>query len=444
MTSMDAAVSTLLNSIAQGRLVALVGAGLSMATPSTVPSAGDLARSISANFKAATGSTSLDPIAGDLEAVARFFHSTGRIADMNVYIDWGPFRSNFNEGHLALADFLSCGVLGLGLTTNCDELVELAARAIGEPDFLPLLDSGNLRPTLAAPVPLLKLHGCCHEREHVLWCREQLLDSPLRERINHAETILPGRLANADFLIIGFATDWDYIAEVLDRVILPSGPARVVLIDPDSLDGLRRKAPRLISWAEGHNLQHVPIGGAAFLGELRRAFSRQFLTRLLEKAKSLYPVSAGGPPPVPPDYLAAASTDDLFALRRDVEGPHHTHPPRQREPTEGMRGVGLAHLRLLAATAVLDGPRFTLAGRTIRVVNAGASMPMSAFKREMQTAADPQDQADVVLCMGVEDDGGAPVDLIRASGVNSIARARLTGTWMPGSQLETLFSAGAE
>src|SRR5438067_1794486 len=132
----------LLNSIEADRLIIFIGAGLSMAAPSNVPSAVSIAQALRSNYESVTGAQ-IPPACGlDLEKIADFFLSNNQFYSVALtrYVAWGPFRGNPNHGHNAVADFLSARILQAAITTNVDYLVEKASESIGEPDFQTALD----------------------------------------------------------------------------------------------------------------------------------------------------------------------------------------------------------------------------------------------------------------------------------------------------------------
>ena len=101
----------LLGSIEADRLVIFAGAGLSMAPPSTVPSALRLARHTAEKYAETTLSSVPDGANENLEAQAEFFFANGLLVHLfiNRLVDWEPFRRSPNRGHAAVADFLCVG-----------------------------------------------------------------------------------------------------------------------------------------------------------------------------------------------------------------------------------------------------------------------------------------------------------------------------------------------
>src|SRR5882757_2657421 len=115
----------LLAAVEEDRLTILCGAGLSMASPSSVPSAADMLEAAANKYKRITGA---DPPRDRLESLLEYLISNNQfLLFLNNLVDWVPFRSRPNEGHFAVADFLSCSALDLAVTTNVDELIEIAS-----------------------------------------------------------------------------------------------------------------------------------------------------------------------------------------------------------------------------------------------------------------------------------------------------------------------------
>ena len=67
--SIDEGVTQMLDSLLNGRLVLLAGAGLSIPWPSSLPSAGELAQKAKQRYDAMHGATR-EPLSGDIESQA--------------------------------------------------------------------------------------------------------------------------------------------------------------------------------------------------------------------------------------------------------------------------------------------------------------------------------------------------------------------------------------
>jgi len=182
--AIDPVLTDLLAEAKADRLVIVAGAGLSMAPPSGVPSAGALAKAVRAKYQNNTGADLPPEVVDDIEKIACWFLGKAQLRPvfMRSLIDWGPFRRNPNSGHLAVADFLAAGIFEFAVTTNVDWLVEKAAELVGERDFEAAID-GKQAGIKHLHRTLLKLHGCIVvDRENTVWCRDQLKEPVLSQR----------------------------------------------------------------------------------------------------------------------------------------------------------------------------------------------------------------------------------------------------------------------
>ena len=348
----EAIASRLLESIAAEQMFILCGAGLSMAPPSSLPSAASVARTCRERYRTELGSE-LDPSLGnDLESIARYFHARGTFDGLFLakLVPWAPFRNSPpNVGHEAVADFVACKAVTAVVTTNFDMLCEGATEQLGEPDFRAIVDAADL------PIPtehgwLLKVHGCAlRSRSETIWCREQLQQSPTRERLQRFAAWLAEQLSGRDLLVIGFWSDWAYLTELFAANLASVGPRSVYVINPDSDEQLRQKAPQLWAWAHGPGVQlhHVRVSGEIFLDELRRIWSARFVTRLMDAARPTYESFFGPPPNPPPDLGGACESRTLYALRRDLTGTPRSRPVRERTPSPSDHVAAAIHRRLL-------------------------------------------------------------------------------------------------
>ena len=86
----------LLTSIETDRLVIFCGAGLSMAAPSSVPSARRLAEMCSIKYQEITGSPVPGEAKEDLKRLAEFFHAQGNFHSLflQCLIPWYLFRQH--------------------------------------------------------------------------------------------------------------------------------------------------------------------------------------------------------------------------------------------------------------------------------------------------------------------------------------------------------------
>lgn len=427
----DDVLTTLLAAVAARRLVVFTGAGLSMPAPSSLPSAKRLALECAARHEANTGEEFSAADREDIEAQARRFLSRGTLQSyfLGALVDWRRFAGDPNAGHFAVADFLLSGAVDLSITTNVDVLVERAAEGLGEPMLVGAID-GTEAATPRAHQPLMKLHGCIrHGVEHTLWCREQLDDTAWQERIENSAQWLTGRLVQRDIVFVGYWTDWPYLNEVLVRVLRHQVPRSVTLVDPSSPEDLAQKAPGLWSWAHGEGVvfRHVQASGSEFLDTLRRRFSHLLLKRMASVGRDAYVLASGATCPSFPS-IDACSTDDLYDLRRDWSGVPRNAVTRRRieEPVDEL--LGKVFFDLVAAGGVLEGSNLLVGGRRVRLVQ-GAGRMLYAVKSALAGDVPPIDPPEVTVCVGADDDGGVPPDILRPERRPSVIRPGTSGEW---------------
>jgi NAD-dependent SIR2 family protein deacetylase len=429
----DVLASLLLGSITADNLVVFCGAGLSMAPPSAVPSARQLAVDCFPKYQQAIGAVLADNLRENLEAQCKFALSRGELEKLflDKLVVWRPFVRNPNKGHKTIADFLATRALRFSITTNFDTLVEQAAEDLGEDLFEAALDAaeaGVARPHQT----YLKIHGCAkRDRKNTLWCKEQIIPgSDLERRIGSFKTWLQANLLRKDLVLIGFWSDWDYLNKIFEDCITGLEARLVVLVDPLPTPMLQTKAPTLWAWANDgrHQFHHAQESGAEFLDELRRRFSLQFLEAVIESAKGTYAALTGKDYVRPHTFDSTLPADDLYSFRRDIEGVPASRIARERKPTPQMQTVGSIHMRLIEAGAVFAGPRYVLNSKRIRVLQ-GAGQVLSLVKKQF----DPEDSPlgdDIVICVGARDDGGVPVSVVRGTSSPPLIHTTSTANWI--------------
>ena len=426
----------LLASIAGDSLVLLCGAGLSMAPPTRLPSAWQIAQDCAAKYRVITGFDLPGDLANNIERLAEHFHDSKELQNvfLGQLINWAEFvRGPTNKGHTTIADFLGARFVALAISTNVDTLIETAASQLGEPDFYPTVFKEDVNRVQNSHVPLLKLHGCAvKSRWDTVWCKNQLNDEPLQTRIQQLAAWMQGYLPNRDLLVVGFWSDWAYLNEILEGAIVSTEPRSVILVDPDTDEALERKSPKMWNWATNHaNFVHIGVSGADFLDELRSVVSCHFIRKVWEEGCRSFTVMAKRAPPADPcPALTAYSTDDLYRLRRDLTGVSTSSIVRQKDVNNQHALIGLIHLALLASGATLSSNTFQWNGSTIRVIHT-PNEPLSAianrFSREPPDPSPPTRN----VCAGAFDDGGAPANIIQRGVPQGIIRN------VPNSQWET-------
>jgi NAD-dependent SIR2 family protein deacetylase len=430
--ALDEAIATALRSIAAQRLVIFTGAGLSMAAPSSLPSAKTLAQRCTAKHHEQTGETFPDDIKDDIGAIARRFDLTHELESyfLQTLVDWSTFNRRTNPGHRAIADFLLSGAIELSVTGNFDTLVETAAESLGELDFLAVRD-GIEASQAREHQTLLKIHGCYkRERRETLWCVEQLVREPLKSRIDSSMQWLSGQLMNKDFVFVGYWTDRDYLKDVLVAAVSHLTPMSVLIVDPEDSDKLKQKAPQLWTWAESasQGVSHLQVSGSDFLNSLRSRYSQLFLKKVFENGRQQCSTVAQGKPVGAID-LAAFDVDQLYEMRRRVTGALPSRPVRSRREDSSMSLPASLMLRLVGLGGVFNGPDIDLNGRSIRVLST-PSIPISQARAEIGELSFPQDGELLTVCAGAFDDGGVPSNLVREGTTSSVVRPSASGEYI--------------
>lgn len=437
---MDATIERLIVAIQQRQLVVFCGAGISLASPSSVPTAAGLTATCIAAYNTRALPALPAAATATLDALTEHLFSTGmQSLFVRDLVQWRPFHRSFNSQHEAIADLLTSGAVVFGLTTNFDVLIEAGAMHLGEDSFAAALDA-NRANIPREHKPFVKLHGCARDQDHTLWCRSQLDAGPpvseanqtIRERLDSLKAWLVANLREKTVLFVGFWSDWSYLGSVLAESVNAVHIPLVVLVDPQSDAQLAAKAPELWAWARTNTeFVHLPVGGEVFLNRLREMFSKNLLSRvLLEAANGFRATKAGAP--IPPTDFAALSISDLYSMRRDVGGVPSTRIPRYAQPDAAMDAAGRAHLMLRHAGARLDGARYVnAAGQRIRVVNGKTKLlnqVRSEFSEETSYVAGVDD--DIVICAGGTDDGGTPPHISRGSTSPTVVRPVSTAEWI--------------
>lgn len=435
MESLDSELAdSLLLSIENDQLVALVGAGLSMSSPSEIPSAVDLAQICGEKFHEYTGTDLPDHLNSNIEEMAN--HFIDRNEFQSVFIDqlvpWDRFSSKPNSGHEAIADFLECKVLEFTVTTNVDTLIELAARNIGERDFRATVDGQDVNRASWRHAPLLKLHACNQrDRYNTIWSRRQFEGDAAVSRLGAFKKWLGGHLIERDIVIIGYWTDWDYLNDLLIESVSDHEPRRVITVNPSTQDELRGKASGLWEWATGKGVdfQHLQMSGDEFLDDLRRRFSQRYIARLLENSHQTYKALTGKQFAGALDHSQDASTHDLYARRRDSCGVSENGVVRSKRPENDQMLLGAIHLILVEEGAAMEGSHFVHNKTRYRVIR-GSGQVLSKLKEQFSREPLNPLPADITVCAGAWDDGGAPDNIVRKRRAHDIVRPTTSGEWI--------------
>ncbi len=280
----EAAIASLLDSIAFNRLVVICGAGLSRAAPSQLPSAAQLARTCADTYHRLRGIRLDPPLDFDLEALANYFYDTGQLVDTFIrqLVPNDLTHAAPNVGHFAIADIIITKSCHFVISTNFDDLIESAVAQMGERGFYSSLDGMEAENEARHSVPLLKIHGCWRkQREYTIWTPRQLTTDVIRLRLDDLKRWLHAKIRNRDLLFLGFFTDWEYLNAVLRECLPEDEPRSVVVVDLTDLNVLRGKAVSLYQLLQNFAFIHVKEPAEIFLDRFRQEFSLMLLKRML-------------------------------------------------------------------------------------------------------------------------------------------------------------------
>jgi hypothetical protein len=440
-------LTSVMESIQSGRLVFLVGAGLSMGPPSELPSAQGLARLLVDQHRANTGEDLSHLLDADdpLDAVTDCFYARGRLEHyvFDCLIDWSAFRHPPNLGHTALADLVYCEAADVSITTNVDHLVETAARELGAVDLQGALDGNEMNRHGRAR--FLKLHGCCErQRDRTLWCKSQLDENYWKDALESSRTWLEGRLRERDIVIIGYWTDWSYLNDALHSCLRSTTPGRIWVVNPDSEERLKEKAPDLWRWANREEIgefRHIRDSGEAFLTAVRRRMATMFILQVLQKGGAAF-MAQSGEETLPSLHLDPASDEDLYNLRRDLTGVPRTRGVSCFKPDASWTLIGFRLLQVLAAGGHLRDGEFELNGQRIRLIHTPNQF-VNEVQALFQNEQTPPGDAPILVCVGGAD-AGVPVDITRGGIDASVVRSGVGGTWMLDGPFAESTLTGAE
>ena len=243
----------LLASMNAARLLVVCGAGLSMAAPSRLPSAKNVAERCFDKYRVESDPDCDVALREDLEALAEHFVTLNTLQSVFIesLVPWSDFTRPSNSGHAAVADFLITRAAVAGISSNYDTLIERSAWEYGS-DFQSSLDGDEAIACEARQGPLLKLHGCSYrDRRSTVWAPSQLDDRTIRERIEKSKTWMAASLRQKDLLIVGFWSDWEYLNSIIGIALEGLEPLSVTVIDPVPTVELQGKAPGLWQIAHG-------------------------------------------------------------------------------------------------------------------------------------------------------------------------------------------------
>lgn len=420
----------LLASLQANRLAILCGAGLSMADPSNLPSAQHISEHCFDEYQ-----RSVDPhldlaLRSDLEALAEHFRNTRMLETTFIgrLVPWDQFAQPYNLGHAAMADFLIVRAVSACVSSNFDILIERCAWDYGF-DFQAALDGDEATGHATTQSPLIKIHGCSNrDRINTIWAPTQIRKNEIARRIERSKVWLESNLRNKDILVIGFWSDWAYLNQIIGSALNGISPSSVILVDPADDAELQQRAPDLWEIAHGENVcfSHVNESGADVLDELRRAYSINYLSAVMETGRQTFEQQLGESYEEVPREIADFGAATLYRWRQDAEGVPDGKPATRMRP-ENTAICGFFHLLLRRSGARQVPEGYELNERTIRVIN-GAGESLSSLRNRF-IEAPVKKQGDIVVAAGATD-LGLPGDLIDRGREGNIIRPRAGGRWM--------------
>ena len=420
LVDLDRALNIGLDGIMHNRLVLIAGAGLSMAPPSNLPNAADLAKAAKILYDAQYAGLKPELPAG-IEEQAEFFYQQKELGVyLTKYIDQHAFAGAPNPGHVAVADLLISGALRATATTNVDILIEAAGVNLRGQVYVGI-DGDKATAAPVGTAPMLKIHGCWNQdRTNTVWAPGQLDAEPVQSRIAKSAQWLQTALLDKDLLIVGYSTDWDYLNAVLAQTLGAVAPASVLVIDPSDTAEFEAKAPEFTALADraAKGAFHLRASGSDYLNALRSAFSKAFIRMVLAKGLADFTLATGHPPAAQSKDAPDLDNDALWQLRRDLLGCGPNAPAEQSVPFNEP-AIGLSLLRLREAGAVSSGSYWTVGGTTLRVLR-GSGQYLHTLENKHRWEMPALGAPDIVLAVGAED-VYLPADLVRNPD-NSIVR----------------------
>ncbi|CAG9226295.1 SIR2 family protein [Paraburkholderia sabiae] len=412
-----------------GRLLVVCGAGLSMAPPSSLPSAWTVAEKCFDKYRLESDPQCDLALRHNLEALAEHFAGLNTLQSVFIehLVPWPAFVRPSNNGHAAIADFLITRAAVAGISSNYDTLIERRAWDYGA-DFRGSLDGDEATADTVRQAPLLKFHGCSHrDRPSTVWAPSQLNDPTIAARIARSRVWMAANLRQKDLLVVGFWSDWEYLNAVLGEALIDVQPLSVTVIDLSPMDALQQKAPQLweIAHAQNVTFEHVQASGDVALDELRRAFSSNYLRQVLNAGRAAFELATGVQ--CEPAWLNVGDFDSetLYGLRRDAEGVSAAEPAKLLRPANP-EALGFFHLLLRQAGAIQRADGYELNGRRIRVLN-GAQSVLGTLRGKF-TEPPSLMQADIVVAVGATD-LGVPNNVVRGGRAGDVIRPDPAGEW---------------
>lgn len=425
-----------LGAIETDALVFLCGAGLSVAAPSSLPSAVRVSQICYDKWQP---NESLDPtLRDDVGRLAGHFHARGDLKKVFIkLVPWNELVGEPNIGHATIADFLISRAAHGALSANFDPMIESWASerkiamqgALTGQEAVEFTNNTN---------PLVKFHGCLQRaRNTTLWTQAQLADSDIQGRIKSCSEWMNLHLPGKHLIVIGFWTDWGYLNDVFGNAFTIENASAVTVIDPSTTMDLQAKAPNL--WEKLNGLssvfEHVQASGADALEELRTEFSKAWARKFHALGRPL--TEAAGAVVSPAGFFDTLGGEDLYNLRRDAEGVSYAHAATLKAPPVNAAQTAFVYAMFVNAGATMQGAWLQQSGQSIRVVN-GAGQGLADMQERYKEPPTVM-QSEIVVCAGAIE-FGVPAKLIASGRGASTIRPAPGG----GSRWLTLDTAQAE
>ena len=424
--NLNASIDLAFDALSNDRLAVLCGAGLSMAPPSSLPSAATLAQRAKQKYDAQFGVTR-GPLPPAIEDQAEFFFERDELQTVFLrrLIDHNAFAAPSNAGHVALADLLIVNGIKTAVTTNVDFLIEAAGqRLFGHVGAG--IDGDSVARLLPDVAPLLKLHGCRQiDPDNTVWAKGQISAPPVSDRIASSTAWLEPRLLDRDLVVVGFSTDWDYLNDILGKSLGAVRPTRVLIVDPADPAGFQAKAPNLFQLGQRAKVSfsYLRQSGSEFLSQLRWNFSNSIVRQVLHCGSQAFEDATGQAPTQAILEPPSLDNETLWQIRRDLEGKHPNEPSLARHsPQEPLLGATLLQLRHAGAAA--DGPFWLMGNQRVRVLKA-SNEPLHRIEAAFERGIAPSIAPDITIAVGAERQQLA-ANVARATTASTIARGNKT------------------
>ncbi len=204
------------------RLTLYAGAGVSAASPTSLPGAAALAHLV---FDALRGQIPLDGVdANDLVAVADAIETQPLGADLlrQTILRVADLRgAAVNYAHEVLG-LLLCEGAATVIETNYDDCIERAA----QPERPVVVRTGP-EMLQASGAALLKAHGCATQTETMRVSQADLDSVP-----QWAQTRIAAQLRNDRVVFIGIGSPADYVRNTITALLAEVGPDHLLVVDP--------------------------------------------------------------------------------------------------------------------------------------------------------------------------------------------------------------------